>query len=289
MNLENIVVNGTDTLGQGVESHEMGYRHTGYRFAITVRERDVIGSDFAEFDKHLNRLLGQGQWTYDTLYSGTFDRRYYFRSQMAVELEPVPLVNPSKPSGVAALVGKDPYTTPGDINFLLKGDRFRAERKRPGGRKEVVYGTAAMDGCAISPDHGYLRFEAEGDTRTAEVKRRNAEDKNSAYINVHWDHREPGDYDDAVQANRAAGIAYKPQGKHWPNEGLALKDGWEIWVTPQVAAQKAQALGEARKRRQRTEAENRLAKAQQAVREANRAVQDAQRKLELAEKELQNG
>lgn len=278
MTLQNIVVNGTDTLGQGVELHEVGYRHTGYRFAISVRERDVIAGSFAEFDRHLNRLLGRADWTYESAYAGNFDRRYYFRSQFAVELESVPAEKPAKPSAVAALVGKDPYTTPGDIDFLLKGDRFRAERSRPGGRKEVVYGTAAMSGNAISENHGWLMSEAAGDTRTAQAKRNAYEGTDRAYINVHFDHREPGHYDAGVRAD-SRGKGYVPQGKGWPNEGLCPRDGWQIWVLPEVAKRKTKALADAKRAADKVKAEQGLDKARNAVKAAEAALARAQREL----------
>lgn len=284
MTIQNIVVNGTDTIGQGVESHEFSYYHTGYRFAILVRECDVIASDFAEFDRHLDRLLGQKQWTFDRLYSGNFDRRYYFRSQFTVELESVPLVSAETPSGVAALVGDDPYTTPGDINFLLKGDRFRAEKNLPGGRKKVAYGTADMDGNAISNNYGWLMFEAEGDQRTADAKRKAYEATDKAYINVHWDYREPGAYDDSVKAERARNgrpaVEYKPAGEHWPNEGLyPVRDGWKIYVLPEVAERKTKALAEYLARFEKTRAEKKLSEAQNQVKAAQAALDKAERDL----------
>lgn len=279
MTIQNIIVNGTDTLGQGEECEVGHTRNTGYRIAVNVRERDVIGADFAEFDRHLTRLLGQGQWHHEKLYSGRFDRRYYFRSQFTVELESEPLVKADGPTDVAALVGDDPYTTPGDIDFLLKGDRFRAEKNLPGGRKKVAYGTATMDGNAISPQHGWLIAEAEGDQRTADAKRKAYEGIDKAYINVHWDYREPGYYDASVPRNQRTGQVYVPQGKGWPNEGLSPAQGWVIYVLPSVAARKTKALAEARKRKQHTDAENRLAKAQQALKDAENAVRNATQHL----------
>lgn len=284
MNLREIIINGTDTLGRGVEASPGSYRNTGYRVAVEVIERDVIGADFREFDRHLTRLLGQGQWAYEPLYSGKRDRRYYFRSQFTIDLEPVPFVSAEAPKDVAALVGDDPYTTPGDINFLLEGDRFRAEKNLPGGRKKVAYGTAAMDGHAISPTHGWLIAEAEGNASVAAAKRKAYEDTEKSYINVHWDYREPGDYDASVAYSPRRGstpeVLYKPSGEFWPNEGLyPVRDGWKIYVLPSVAKRKTQTLAEARKRTQLNDAENRLAKAQQALREAENAVRNATQHL----------
>lgn len=267
----NLVINGTDTVATGEESDNLtdayGQR---YKKAILLSERDVIGGDFRELQEHLRRLIGYtAGWTYVHLPSGRHQRRYLFRDS-TVTLEEV-TVKPEKPSGVAALVGEDPYTTPGDINFLLKGDRFRAEKPLPGGRKQVAYGTAAMDGNAISPRYGWLTFEAEGNQSTADAKRKAFDNVEGGYINVYWDHREPGDYDPAAPG--------RDQGEHWPNEGLNLRDGWQIWVLPEVAKRKTKALADHRK----TVEEE---KTRAAVESAKRDLEAVQRKLARAEEAL---
>lgn len=279
----NLVINETDTLATGKESNELsnGYGRR-YRKAILLNEADVIGGDFRDLNEHLRRLLGQNTgWSYVELRTTPYQRRYMF-DDSSVQFEDV-TIKPLTPSGVAALVGKDPYTTPGDINFLIKGDRFRAERSLPGGRKEVAYGTADMDGHAISPNYGWMIFELEGDTRTATVKRNNADDPKTAYINVHWDHREPGDYDNSVQAHPRRGsvpaVEYKPSGEHWPNEGLNLKDGWSIWVLPEVAKRKRVRIAEHADALMATKVARERAEAARAVEAAKRALADAERKL----------
>lgn len=280
MNNVNLVVNGTDTLATGVESTNLFDSYgQKYRIAINLNEADVVGGDFRELNEHLRRLIGStSEWACVEFPSGRYyQRRYLFRDSN-VRLEDVDL-KPSTPSGVAALVGEDPYTTPGDINFLLKGDRFRAEKMLPGGRKQVAYGTAAMDGNAISPTHGWLIAEAEGDQRTADAKRRAYDNTEGGYINVHWDHREPGDYDPSVPYDQRTGQEYKPQGKHWPNEGLNLRDGWQIWVLPEVAARKAKALVEHTKAVSKSRAEKKISEAQNQIKEAQAALARAEAEL----------
>lgn len=250
------------TQGSGVQAPY----GTKYNNAIRLTEDDVVGKDFTKFNDHLRRHYGSVGfgWTYEETHEG---RIYYF--DKFVYLVPVEEVKPGTTNvEVAALVGKDPYSEVIDINYLYKGERFRAERTE-GNKKEVVYGTADMDGNAVSPGYGWLALEEQGHYRSSELKKC-AYEGTKTYINVHFDHRPPGSYDKHVPASR--GVEYVPCGEFWPNEGLTLAHGWTVWGLPEVNERKRQLSIKVAKARK--------------LAEATADVADAQAKLEIANQAL---
>jgi len=165
----------------------------------------------------------------------------------------------------ATLVGEDPYTTVVDTNYMFKGERFRAERTEYG-KKIVIYGALHMDGHAVSPDHGWLKFEDAGDVRTAKVKRQMNEDAAAnKYINVQFDHRPEGYYD---------------KGRFVYNESLCEnRDGWTVYSLPEYADRKRQILAEAKRKAE-------LSALQEWVRKAEAKLTLAEADLRLAQNKL---
>lgn len=90
-----------------------------------------------------------------------------------------------------------------DIAYLRTGDRFKAIKSRGRGKPgTVVYGVAAMDGHAVSPNYGRV-VGSEHYINTPE-----------AYINVMFDHKE-----------------YKSP---YPNESIVPAKGWVVYVSREV-------------------------------------------------------
>ena len=167
----------------------------------------------------------------------------------------------------------DPYTAIIDVNYAFKGERFRTEETR-GGKKYIRYGTFAMDGNAISPEHGWLKAEADGNDSVYQAKlKAHGPLSGKQYINVHYDDQPEGYYRDAVRADTRRGIEYVPSGKGWPNEGLQPDTaGLKIYGLPEVAARKNKTIAEAQKLRKVRTAEERYARARDEFREAELAL-----------------
>lgn len=209
-----------------------------YHFAIHLN-LEAVGGSWDIFHDDLIRNSGHNSWNYSEVHSERQERIYYFRG---TSFSYVKVTAPVQPVDSFTVTGRDPFTTPVDINYLLKGDRFRAERELTGGRKEVRYGVAVMDGHAISQDFGWLAAEAKGGMGAAEAKlKAYGPGSGNQYINVHWSDVDPAEYANSVRADRRRGIQYVPSGPRWPNEGLSLSDGWKVYSTPEVARRKAKA------------------------------------------------
>lgn len=99
------------------------------------------------------------------------------------------------------------------IDFLRKGDRFRAERvATPDGEMISLTGVAHMDGHSVSSNYGVRQ----GNTYWTDP-----DHPERNYINVHWDHI---DYTHRYGRD--------DQYDHWPNSGLKDhgKGAWVVWV-----------------------------------------------------------
>lgn len=148
---------------------------------------------------------------------------------------------------LARLEVRDTYTDPLDPDYARKGQRFRAERVLPKGRKLVVYGTFDMDGLAVSSDYGWMRDPSRLDSPYI---------RNQPYINVKLDHK-----------------AYTPS---HPNDSIYYqRDIWTFYVTSEVAWE---AAAEVRKGERIKE----LKVAQVAVLDLEEGVEGAEEALEAS-------
>lgn len=172
----------------------------------------------------------------------------------------------------------DPYTRIIDVNFAYEGERFRAEYSLPGGKKQIRYGTFAMDGHAVSPNYGWLSYPDAPDTAAAKLKAFGP-DSGKQYINVHFDDVPAGYYDAAVKREPKRGntpaVDYVPSGAGWPNDGLHPDQiGLKIYGLPEVADRKQKVLKQIEAERKQRTAEKRLADAKAELAAAEKALRD---------------
>lgn len=162
------------------------------------------------------------------------------------------------PATGARLVGRDEYHYVVNPDYLLKGDRFRAERDEGyGDGKLVAYGTAAMSGNAVSPVYGWLAYEANGEDTAAQIKRAVYQDTFESYINVQLDH---GTYDSYTRINESM---------------HPIRDRWTFWVDASVRDRVQQAQRDEERMKKRKVIEQALVKAREKFSEAETAFNEA--------------